>query len=296
METVNNNEPPQRFNTLNDFLFFKVMGEKGNEAQLTGFLNAVLGRSGKKSIETVEILENQSYLKDIISGKSCILDVLAILTDKTKVNIEVQLSNKGNMDRRSLFYWSKVYFESLAGGQDYRELPNVININIVDFNFLPDENVHTCFNLREATNPSLILSSALEIHFINMLKWRKQEDKDIVNNSLHRWLTWFDERSPPELIAEVINMDSAIKAANERQTYVTQDEEARRIYWSRRKAEHDLVSGLNHARREGREEGKTEEKLEIAMNLLAKGSTPEFVQEITGLKLEAIRKLRPNNG
>jgi len=46
---------------------------------------------------------------------------------------------------------------------------------------------------------------------------------------------------------------------------------------------------------EGREEGLTKgrfnEKLEIARNLLAKGSTPEFVHEITGLDMETIENL-----
>ena len=42
---------------------------------------------------------------------------------------------------------------------------------------------------------------------------------------------------------------------------------------------------------EAREEGRTGEKLEIARNLLVKGSTPEFVSEITGLSLEEIAKL-----
>jgi len=289
METKNNTFT-ERLNPLNDFLFFKVMGEKGNEVQLLGFLNAVFKQSGKKSIESVEILENQSFIKDIASGKSCILDVLAVLSDGTKVNIEVQLSNQRNMDRRSLYYWSKIYFESLNEGHDYLELPNVIAINIIDFDFLPSRNVHTCFNLREAANPSLILSHALEIHFINMVKWRKQEEKDIANNSLHRWLTWFDEESPPELIAEVVGMDSTIKAADERQSYVSQNEEARRIYWSRRKAEHDRISGINGARREGREEG-----LEIAArNALAKGLPIDVIHEITGLDLEAIKQLAGN--
>ena len=42
---------------------------------------------------------------------------------------------------------------------------------------------------------------------------------------------------------------------------------------------------------DGREEGRTEKNLEIAKNLLKKGSTPEFVKEITGLDLETISKL-----
>jgi hypothetical protein len=32
----------ERFNPLNDFLFLKYMGEKGDEEQLLAFLNAVL--------------------------------------------------------------------------------------------------------------------------------------------------------------------------------------------------------------------------------------------------------------
>jgi len=42
------------------------------------------------------------------------------------------------------------------------------------------------------------------------------------------------------------------------------------------------------AREEGREEGLKEEKLIIAKNLLSRGSTPEFVHEITGLSVDEI--------
>jgi len=41
----------------------------------------------------------------------------------------------------------------------------------------------------------------------------------------------------------------------------------------------------------GREEGKTEGKREIAKNLLAKGMSFKFVQEITGLSSEEIEKI-----
>ena len=38
-------------------------------------------------------------------------------------------------------------------------------------------------------------------------------------------------------------------------------------------------------------EGRFNEKLEIARNLLAEGSTPEFIQKITGLDMETIENL-----
>jgi hypothetical protein len=37
----------KRLNPLNDYIFLKIMGEKGDEEQLLAFLNAVLGRHGK---------------------------------------------------------------------------------------------------------------------------------------------------------------------------------------------------------------------------------------------------------
>jgi len=53
--------------------------------------------------------------------------------------------------------------------------------------------------------------------------------------------------------------------------------------------------GFEEGRTKGREEGLTagreNEKISIAKNILAKGSTPEFVHEITGLSLEQIEKL-----
>ncbi|MCL2805383.1 MAG: hypothetical protein FWD26_05535 [Treponema sp.] len=45
-------------------------------------------------------------------------------------------------------------------------------------------------------------------------------------------------------------------------------------------------------RKETWNEASKHEKLTIARNLLAKGSTPEFVQEITGLDMETIRELQ----
>ena len=287
MRTDTNNEPYQRFNPLNDYLFFKVMGEKGDEKQLLGFLNAVLSRSGKRPIVSVEILERKSFVADIMSGKSCILDVRAVLLDGTKLTIEVQLRNEYNIARRSLYYWNKLYSADFHEGQDYSELPNVISINIINFEFPPEGRFHTCYHLREDIDPSLMLSSALEIHFINMVEWRKHGEKDIANDPLYRWLTWFDTRSPPELLVEVMNMDNAIMAANERQNIVTQNEEDYDLYWRRQMALSDMVSGLNGARREGEEK----KAIEIAQKMKARNYPTDEITEVTGLSAEGIEKM-----
>ena len=55
--------------------------------------------------------------------------------------------------------------------------------------------------------------------------------------------------------------------------------------------EEALEEGREEGREEGLEIGHEEEKLIIAKNLLSKGSSPEFVCEITGLSLDKIEEL-----
>jgi len=147
------------------------MGERGSEVQLLGFLNAVLGSIGKDRFTSVEILENKTFTPEVIGNKTSILDVRAVLEGISKVNVEVQLHNQHNMDKRSLFYLSSEYAGSLEAGHDYRELPDVIGINIVNFDYPSSQDFHSCFHMREDREPDLILTGALEIHFLNMVKY-----------------------------------------------------------------------------------------------------------------------------
>ena len=295
MKTPNQPKPFARYNPLNDYLFLKVMGEKGDECQLLGFLNAALGRSENDRLVSVEILENKTFTAEFLGNKASILDLRARLEDGTIVNIEVQLRNLKNMDKRSLFYWSREYSKGIREGQDYINLPNVITINIIDFEFLETENFHTVFHLREDREKDLVLTEVLEIHFLDMVKWRRLGKKDLAGEPLHRWLTWFDENSPPELVEEVVKMDAAIKLAEEKQVNVLSDEDAIRAYEYRQKLKWDEISFRNDAIREGRAEGEAagyeRANLEIARNFKKMGLSLTKIAEGTGLSLEAIEEL-----
>jgi predicted transposase/invertase (TIGR01784 family) len=272
-----------RLNPLNDYLFLKVMGEKGDEEQLLGFLNAVFRRTGKDKIVSVEILKHKIFTAEVIGDKTSILDIRAVLADGTKVNIEVQLRNLGNMDKRSLFYWSREYTKGIEAGQDYIELPNVVSINIVNFEFMLAGGFHTIFHLWEDRDRNILLTDALELHFVDMVKFRALPDKNIKNDPLHRWLTYFDKDSPPELIEEVVKMDIAIQKAQERTAFVAGDKEALREYHLREMALSDWTSGVNHALRE--------ERKTIARNLKVIGVSIEQIAQGTGLTKEQINEL-----
>ena len=273
----------ERFNPLNDYLFLKLMGEEGNEEQCLAFLNAVLSSKSKQPVKLIKILENKTFTAEVIGEKSSILDVRVETDSGERINIEVQLKDLHNMEKRTLMHWGREFTKGISSGGDYKDLPKVITINIVNFDNIKLDDFHTCFHLREDDHHDYILTDVLEIHFINMVKFRKLKTGDIANNLLERWLTFLDINTPEKTLQEVIQMDSAINKAYERLNFVTQDKEFLRNYHLREMAMSDWTTGVNTA--------IEKKQIEIARNLLGEGMSMEFIHKTTGLDIETIKLL-----
>jgi predicted transposase YbfD/YdcC len=160
----------KRIRVLNDFAFKKVFGEKGDEVQLMALLNSILKLTGKDRIVTIEIVESKELPADFRGGKASKLDVRAVLADGTRVNIEIQLKNEYNMEKRCLRYWAQEYTKGIVEGQDYIYIPTVIVINILDFGYIPLDDFHTSFHLYEDRHKDYMLTDALEMHYIDIVK------------------------------------------------------------------------------------------------------------------------------
>lgn len=277
----------QRLKPLNDFIFGKTFGEEGDEEQLLSLLNAILAKTKHKKLVRIEIVEHRTFTAEVVGDKTSILDIRAIAEDGTRINIEVQLRDYGNMDRRSLFYWSREFAGGLDKGDDYSQLANVIAINIVNFEAVNLNDFHTVFHLWEDTHKDCLLTDALEIHFIDVKKFNALPEKDIKNNALHRWLTFFDQNISDDLLKELMDMDVAIYKANEKMTFLANDKEVLRLYNMREMAQIDYNSGMKKARNEG----KIESKIEIARNLLEMNMSYDQIAKATGLTFEEINRL-----
>jgi predicted transposase/invertase (TIGR01784 family) len=142
-----------------------------------------------------------------------------------------------------------------------------------------------------------------------MYKFRqlKKAEKDIVNNPLHRWLTFFSKETDEETIKKIIEMDRAIDKAHEKVAFVSRDAETLRLYNMREMALMDYVSGINHARREGvaigeqkgiaigKQEGiaigKQEALSEYVFKLARKGKSATEISELTDLPPEEVNRI-----
>ena len=196
------------------------------------------------------------------------------------------------MEKRTLFYWGQEFMRGIAKGDDYIDLPRVITINIVNFDNITLDDFHTRFHLWEEEHKDYMLTDALEIHFINMVKFKKLKTADIENNPLERWLMFLNKDTPEEVLEEVINMDTAISRANDRLNFVSQDKEFLRAYKMREMALSDWTTGVNTAFEKGIEKGIEKGKMEIARSLLNAGDSVDKIITVTGLTRKEIESLR----
>ncbi len=275
---------------LNDFIFKKIFGEKGNEDILISFINAVLKRTHKEPIVEIEIIENKQLTKELILDKTGIIDVRAKTSKGENIDIEVQLTDQGNMDKRTLFYWGKMYLENIKQGQDYTSLEKVITINILDFEFLGTSNYQSSFHLWEDIEKDYMLTDVVEIHFLELPKFRSKKDKDYKENDIERWLMFLEKDISETTLKELISLDTAIEKAEQKIEYLSSDEETMRIYYERERSLHERANMISSA--EIRAEKKA--KLEIAENLLNILDN-ETIAEKTGLDIEEIKELRDKN-
>jgi predicted transposase/invertase (TIGR01784 family) len=268
------------------------MASDGREKQLKSFINAVL-KENNDSIEFIEIIENKLISGEIKGQKNCILDLRSVSSDGRHFIVEVQRQNQYHFKKRSLLYLAREYTNSAKKGE-LEDLKQHILINILDFNFCKDDLPNRKFNIRSETDECLY-SDYLTIYNINIPAFRKLKEKDL-KNPLHRWIIFFDKKSPKRLIDEVIKMDKDIKLADAKFNELLSDEKAFHDYQMRQLAKMELKSEINHSRKQGIKEGELKGikkgKIEVAVNLLSKGMELDLVSEITNIPISKLKSLK----
>jgi len=271
---------------LNDFVIKKIIGTKGQEKALEGFINAVLADNGKEPIKDPVILNDVALTKENINGKLGILDILAkSMDDKYLINIEIQLQETDDMINRSGFYHSKLRsgVEALKAGESYRQLPKVVAINLLDYEDkrLHPEEYHTRIINVDAKHHELVFDFS-EHHFLELPKFRRFKDKDM-DNPLHRWLMYLDPNCSEARKEELVNMDPSIRVAEQAAQKIMATPEELELYRLREKYERDQASSAIYL------EEKAIKK--VARSFKEDGISYEIIAKNTGLSIEEIEKL-----
>jgi len=101
-----------------------------------------------------------------------ILDIKAKSEQGRWFNVEMQINEDYNYDERAIYYWAKLVTEQLSEGCMYKELKKIISINIMDFNFILDnDEMHNCYKIiNTATGKDDKLHDIFELHYYRIQK------------------------------------------------------------------------------------------------------------------------------
>lgn len=298
-----------------DIAFKKIFGVEENKDLLISLINSIVSKEDQVSEVT---LLNPYNPKNFKHDKLSILDIKAEGADGKRFNIEIQISDEADYDKRALYYWAKLYTEQLKVSEDYSILSKAIGIHILNFTSIPEvKKYHNVFHVTEKES-GLLYFKDLELHTIELKKFTENSNEKLsdiiarVKNKLDMWaafLTRYDLLKANDLPQKLndANLKKAITVLDvmnfspeEREAYEDHLKWLRIEANTLKKAEakgraegeaKGRAEGEAKGRAEGEARGRAEGKLEIARNLLNEGIKIEIIEKITGLTEKEINKL-----
>jgi predicted transposase/invertase (TIGR01784 family) len=236
-----------------DFAFKKIFGSPQNSEALIGLLNAIL--EFPRPIVTVEILNPFSY-QEFAQSKLVVLDVRCRDSEGRWFNVEMQVSVYAGLIERMVYYACSLYVDQLKAGGNYALAAPSISICLLNrILFAQTEQSHHRFQMVDRKS-GRELSNAVEVHTIEMTKYRLDEQTIARASKLEQWIFLllfaheYDADSLRKLLTG-IEFESAISTIE----IISAKTEDKQMYDQREKAQRDYEWAISGAREEGREEG-----------------------------------------
>lgn len=277
----------------NDYVFAKLFGSESHKRVLVCLLNAIL--NGQPHIKSIA-LDPTEYKKCSKDGKSVRLDIAATTDDGTRVNVEIQCKDTGDIVERMDFYDGKRLQDELREGESYGSIPNIITIWICGSSVTKRKG---CVNeivdmyKNNGIDPVEIASEKMRKFIIELTKL-ENTPKRFCNDMFTVWMQLIND---PNNVPEEFLRIPEVKEAMDELSVMSMDKATRAEYEARVKEINDFHAGnttsFNKGREEGlaegREEGAHKKAIETATNLLKMGLSVEQVSQATGLSVEEVK-------
>jgi predicted transposase/invertase (TIGR01784 family) len=278
----------ERISPRIDIAFKKIFGVEENKDLLISLINSVV--SDEDQVADVTLL-NPYNAKNFKTDKLSILDIKAKGMDGKQFNVEIQITDEADYDKRALYYWGKLYTEQLKTSEDYSKLNKTIGIHILNFTSITGtEKYHHAFHLTDEKT-GLRYFKDIELHTIELNKFTKGQDEDInslvakVKTALDIWIAFLtrnDLLDPANLPKSLDN--EKLKKALTVLEVMNFNEIEREAYEDHLKWFRVEANTLKKIREE--------ERMLIAEKLLAMELSIEKISESTGLSIKEIEDLK----
>ena len=278
----------------NDYIFKRTFGytESGEVTKI--LLRDVL----LDDINSIELNNQTITEKELMDDKVGIMDIKAVLNGSKQCDIEMQVVNQHNIEKRILFYWAKMYTQTIKEGNQYNDLKKSICVLIADFELDGLKEIKkyiTKWNIREEEYKSVILTDVLELVIIELPKYMKYAKKEKREN-LNLWLEFFKNPEVVIMSNEKDNKDvketkEAIKKAQENLKKISQDEHERYLAELREKYIRDQVAVQEYGYIHGKEEGREEARVELIKTMIANGVSISQIADMLKINISEIEEM-----
>lgn len=295
-----------------DIIFKKLFTDKDNGYILKCFISDIL-EIPFDEITKIEIMNTEVPPIDI-DGKFSRLD-LKLTVNNSLVNVEVQISDRGDFPERTLYYWAKTYGNQLKSGEEYAELMQTISVNIVNFSVFDTADYYSKYTMADLEH-NRILTDKCSLHFFELRKINKNKSN---KSRKELWMQLIDAESEEELemltntgvpgIAEGV---VAIKkmSADEKTRAIAEWREDRlreersalgnavRIGEERGRQQgmkQGMKQGIRQGIKQGREQGASEMRKKMVIKLIAAGMSDEEIKAIAEIGDGELKDIKNSN-
>ena len=289
-----------RVNPKIDIAFKKIFGVEENKDLLISLINSIVSKEDQ--VNEITLL-NPYNIQSFKNDKLSILDVKAKNKEGKRYNIEIQIADEADYDKRALYYWAKLYTEQLKESEDYKILNKAIGIHILNFTSITEnDNYHNTFHVVEKETKERYFKD-LELHTIELNKFKPKEITEVdqllkkIKHPIDIWIAFLTKYDilKKDNLPTIINKPELNKALNviDRMSFDDEEKDAYegRLKWIRMETgilDKEYEKGIERGMERGMEKGR----IEIARNLLASNLSTELISSATGLSVEQIKKLR----
>lgn len=278
-------------NLMTDFAFKRIFGTVERKHILIQFLNIIFEKEGLHVYDVT--YHDKEVLPENEEGKIVKYDVYCTTPDKKEhFIVEMQRVYHPGFEDRAVLYAMKAATGQLKKGQKY-ELNPVYSIFLVNFN-MPDLQQKDFHDVRLTDiETHEIFSNVLRLIFVNLTKAKKkwedcssQYEKIIfLIKNLHR----MDKESKAYRSGEFSDIFKEAELENiAAEEMVAYSESKLKLQDDLAALDYTFEKGVN----KGRAEGRAELQREAAIKMLKANLDPSFIQEITGLSIAEILKLK----
>jgi predicted transposase/invertase (TIGR01784 family) len=277
-------------NPFTDYGFKRLFGEEANKDLLMDFLSELL-REEQGEIKNITFLKTEQLGSTEIDRKA-IFDLYCENENGEKFIVELQKTKQDFFKDRALYYSTFPIQEQAKKGTLWNfELKAIYTVAILDFVFEEDKKdaeKYKYFVKLSDIETNKVFYNKLTFVYLEMPKFKKSLDE--IETHFEKWLYVLRhlnelDKIPAKLTERIFKklFDVAEIAKFNREQLMAY-EDSMKYY-------RDIKNSLDTKFREGKIEGKTEEKIAMAIKMKRKGYDVIEIVELTGLTVKEIEKL-----